>query len=53
MKNVKKIKKTKLYVEREILRVLKVHQLRAVDGGGGTGLDYVETGASGADVCCA
>jgi hypothetical protein len=51
MKKIKTPKKTKLKIERDILRMLQVNELRDVAGG----TDYPDqvTAASGAQVCCA
>jgi hypothetical protein len=52
MKTTKRTKQTRLPIEREVLRELRVGELRAVDGGG---QDYpdIPTAASDQAVCCA
>ena len=51
MKRIKETKKTKLKIERDILRTLQVNELRHAQGG--TDNQNGLTAASGGDVCCA
>jgi hypothetical protein len=48
---MKKIKKTRLHVERDVLRSLKTHELRQVDGG--NTIVVVQITGDSKDVCCA
>lgn len=51
MKKIKDTKKTKLKLDRDILRTLQVNELRHVEGG--TDNQNGLTAASGGAVCCA
>jgi len=51
VKKIKETKKTKLKIERSILRMLQVNELRHVEGG--TDNNNGLTAASGGPVCCA
>jgi hypothetical protein len=51
VKKIKETKKTKLKIERNILRTLQVTELRDVEGG--TDNQNGLTAASGGQVCCA
>lgn len=49
---MKNTRRTKLRVDRDVLRVLQAHELHQADGGGGTIERQPQTGDS-RNVCCA